>query len=242
VAGLVAAAALVPVLLYFTGPLEYIPSVALAAILISAGLSLLDWRGLRAIYRMEPQEFWLAMIATASVLVFGAIEAILMVVVLALLRFVRLAARPRVEILGELEGDAGYQSVERHPAARSRPGLLLFRYSGPIVFFSAPHFKREVLAAAAAAGPGLRWLVIDLLPVSQIDTTGLFAIRDACDALRARGIVVAAAGRDTKWADRARRRDLGGVLTGIRFFPTLRLAELAYCEETSPSPATGSRA
>jgi high affinity sulfate transporter 1 len=239
VAGLVAAAALVPVLLFFTGPLQYIPSVALAAILISAGSSLLNWHDLRAIHRIEPQEYWLAMIATAGVLVFGAIQAILLVVVLALLRFVRLTARPRVEILGELEDGAGYQSVARHPAARSQPGLLLFRYNGPIVFFSAPHFKREVLAAAAAAGSDLRWFVIDLLPVSQIDATGLFAIRDAFDTLRARGIVVAAAGRDTEWADRAARRDLSGVLTGIRFFPTLRLAELACREELRQPPIAG---
>ena len=241
-AGLVAAAALVLVLLFFAGLLQYVPSVALSAILVGVGLSLLNWDDLRAIHRIEPQEFWLAMIATAGVLVFGPIQAILLVVVLALLRFVRLTARPRVEILGELEGDAGYQSVAYHPAARSRPGLLLFRYNGPVVFFSAPHFKREVLAAAAAAGPGLRWFVIDLLPVSQIDATGLFAIRDAFDTLRARGIVVAAAGRDAEWADRASRRDLSGVITGIRFFPTLRLAETAYREETRPSPTTGSRA
>jgi high affinity sulfate transporter 1 len=239
VAGLVAAAVLVPVLLFFTGPLQHIPSVALAAILISAGMSMLNWDELRAIHRIEPQEYWLAVIATAGVLVFGAIQAILLVVVLALLRFVRLTARPRVEILGELDGDAGYQSVARHPTARSQPGLLLFRYNGPIVFFSAPHFKREVLAAAAAAGPGLRWFVIDLLPVSQIDATGLFAIRDASDALRARGVVVAAAGRDTEWADRASRRDLSGVLAGIRFFPTLRLAEIACRAETSSSPTAG---
>ena len=97
VAGLVAAAVLVPVLLFFTGPLQHIPSVALAAILISAGLSMLNWDELRAIHRIEPQEYWLAVIATAGVLVFGAIQAILLVVVLALLRFVRLTARPRVE-------------------------------------------------------------------------------------------------------------------------------------------------
>jgi MFS superfamily sulfate permease-like transporter len=154
-----------------------------------------------------------------------------------LLRFVRLTARPRVEILGELEGDGGYQPVARHPAARAQPGVVLFRYNGPIVFFSAPHFKREVAAAAAAAGPGLRWFVVDLLPVSQVDTTGLFAMRDAFDELRARGVTVAAAGRDTEWADRSSRRDLSGVLAGIRFFPTLRLAELAYREEAGDSSA-----
>lgn len=239
VAGLVAAGVLVLVLLFLTGLLQFIPSVALAAILISAGVAMFNWDDLREIRRIEPQEFWLATVATAGVLVFGAIPAILLVVVLALLRFVRLTARPRVEILGELADGAGYQSIARHAEARSQPGLVMFRYNGPIVFFSAPHFKREVLATAAAAGPGLRWFVIDLLPVSQIDATGLFAIRDAFDALRARGVVVAAAGRDTEWADRSARRDLSGVIAGIRFFPTLRRAELAYLEATRDSSAAG---
>jgi MFS superfamily sulfate permease-like transporter len=230
-AGLLVAAILVPVLLFLTGPLRYIPSVALAAILISVGLSLLNWRDLRDIHRIEPQEFWLAMIATAGVLVFGAIQAMLLVVVLALLRFVRLTARPRVEMLADFDADIGFRPVVRPPAVCAQPGLLLFRYNGPIVFFSAPHFKREVAAAAAAAGPGLRWFVIDLLPVSQIDATGLFAMRDAFEALRARGVTVAASGRDAEWADRSARRDVAGLLGGIRFFPTLRLAELAFRED-----------
>ena len=230
-AGLLSALVLVPVLLFLTGPLRYIPSVALAAILIVVGLSLLNWRDLREIHRIEPQEFWLAMIATVGVLLFGAIQAMLLVVVLALLRFVRLTARPRVEVLGDFAGDAGYRPVVRPPEVCAQPGLLLFRYNGPIVFFSAPHFKREVAAAAAAAGPDLRWFVIDLLPVSQVDATGLYAMRDAFETLRARGVTVAAAGRDADWADRSARRDAGGLLGGIRFFPTLRVAELTYGEE-----------
>ena len=104
------------------------------------------------------------------------------------------------------------------------------------MFFSAPHFRREVLAAAAAAGPELRWLVIDLLPVSQIDTTGLFAIRDAAELLRARGTVLVVAGRDVEWADRFARGEPGGAIAGVRTFPTLRLAELAYRETLRGSP------
>jgi len=231
VAGLVSAGIVVVVLLFLTAPLRFVPTVSLAAILIVTGLSLINWKDLRAIHRIEPQEFWLAVIATVGVLLFGAIQAILFVVVLALLRFVRLTARPSVEILGEVEGYGGYQSIERHPEATSAAGLLMFRYNGPIVFFSAPHFKKAVRRSVAEAGPGIRWFVIDLLPVSMIDTTGLFALRDAFDSLRDRGIVVAAAGRDAEWADRAARRDLSGVLTGIRFFPTLRLAELTYRAE-----------
>ena len=82
---------------------------------------------------------------------------------------------------------------------------MLFRYNGPIVFFSAPHFKKAVRKAAAGAGPGLKWFVIDLLPVSMIDATGLFAIRDELDALRSRAIVEAAAGQHPESAESAAR-------------------------------------
>jgi anti-anti-sigma regulatory factor len=109
------------------------------------------------------------------------------------------------------------------------------------VFFSAPHFKRAVARVVADAGPDIKWVVIDLLPVSMIDATGLFSMRDAFDSLRARGLVVAAAGRDTEWEDRAARRDLSGVLSGIRFFPTLRLAEATYLAETGNDAVAGSR-
>jgi high affinity sulfate transporter 1 len=231
VAGLVSAAIVLLVLLFLTAPLRFVPTVSLAAILIVTGLSILNWKDLRAIHGIEPQEFWLAIIASVGVLLFGAIQAVLFVVVLALLRFVRLTARPKAEILGEVGGHGGYQSIERHADARSPDGMLMFRYNGPLVFFSAPHFRKSVRRAVADAGPGTRWFVIDLLPVSMIDTTGLFALRDAFDSLRAEGIVVAAAGRDAEWADRAARRDLSGVLTGIRFFPTLRQAEATYRAE-----------
>jgi len=239
VAGLVAAAALVPVLLFFTGPLQHIPSVALAAILISAGLSMLNWDELRAIHRIEPQEYWLAVIATAGVLVFGAIQAILLVVVLALLRFVRLTARPRVEILGELEGDAGYQSgcAPSDGSLAARPPVVPLQRPDRVLQCAA--LQREVLAAAAAAGPACAGSSSTCCRSARSTRQGLFAIRDACDALRARGVVVAAAGRDTEWADRGSRRDLSGVLAGIRFFPTLRLAELACREETGGSSPAG---
>jgi hypothetical protein len=87
-----------------------------------------------------------------------------------------------------------------------------------------------LLAAAARAGDGLRWFVIDMLPVNMVDATGLLAIRDVFDTLRSRG-GVGAAGRETEWADWAAQRGVSQALAGIRFFPTLRQAASAFREE-----------
>jgi len=230
VTGLVAAGAVAAVLLFLTGPLGYVPVAALGVVLVKAAVSLVDLGQLRVFYRIARLEFALSVIATLGVVAVGATKAILFVVILALLRFVRIASRPRIEILGEVEGHPGFHSVARHLGARTEAGLVIFRFNGPVVFFNAPYFRREVLAAADAAGPRLKWFVIDMLPVTMIDATGLFVARDVFDTLRARGVVVAAAGRQAEWQKWAAAR--GFEVQATRAFPTLRQAVRAYRRET----------
>jgi MFS superfamily sulfate permease-like transporter len=158
-----------------------------------------DLAALRTIYKLDRREFGLAILSTLGVVTVGVIDAILIAVVLAILRFVQLVSRPKIEVLGKVKGFPGFHSIERHPEAATIPGLILFRFNAPIVFFNAPYFKREVLAAAAAAGPTLKWLVLDMIPVTMIDATGLYTAEEVADTLHERGVVLAAAGRQTEW-------------------------------------------
>src|SRR4029077_1823265 len=164
-----------------------------------AALSLVEIPSLRTIYRIDRREFALSVIALLGVVAVGAIRAILFAVVLAILRFVRLISRPKVEILGKVKGFPGFHSIARHSEAVMTPGLMLLRFNAPIVFFNAPYFKREVLAAAQAAGPSLKWLVIDMLPITMIDATGLYTAEEVFDTLKQQGVVLSAVGRKTEW-------------------------------------------
>ena len=102
--GLVAAAAVALVLIFFTVLLQYIPIAALGAVLIAAGLSLIDIASLRLIFRIDRVEALLSVLAMLGVIAVGPVNGILLVVVLALLRFIKLMSRPSVELLGEGEG------------------------------------------------------------------------------------------------------------------------------------------
>ncbi len=228
VAGLFAAGSVALVLLFLTGPLEYVPVAALGAVLIMASVSLMDLASLRRFWVIDKREFMLSIIATLGVVWVGAIDAILFAVLLALLRFVRLAARPRIEVLGRVKGHAGLHSIDRHAEARTTPGIVLFRFNGPLVFFNSAYFKREALAAARAAGPGLNWFVLDLIPVTQFDVTGMDAL-DALEAeLAASGVTLVVAGRMTESSDWLRARGLQRDPHGERHFPTMRQALRAY--------------
>jgi high affinity sulfate transporter 1 len=235
VTGLVTAATIAAVLLFFTGPLQYVPVAALGAVLVKAAFSLLDLRTLKTFYQMDRRELALSLIATLGVAAVGAVQAILVAVVLALVRFVKLVSRPKVEILGRVPGLPGLHSTDRHQDAATVSGLLLFRFNAPLVFFNAPFFKRAVLEAADAAGPELKWFVMDMIPVTMIDITGLQTAADIVETLRARGVVFIAAGRETEWRNWAESR---GIRAGHRSFPTLRAAVKEYeREDASPVDA-----
>jgi high affinity sulfate transporter 1 len=238
VTGLVAAASMAIVLLFFTAPLRYVPVPALGAVLIFAAFSLFDVRTLREIWRIDKHELALCVITTLAVVAAGAINAILIAVTLALGRFIRLAARPKDEILGKVEGLPGFHSIERHPQAQTIPGLVIYRFGSPITFFNCDYFKRRALAAADAARPQLRWFVLDALPITFVDVTGLQAFRDLREAIIARGARLVVAGRRTEYLNWL--KEIGAYDSQLEqlIFPTLRQAFRAFQQSQGGDQAT----
>ncbi len=232
VTGLVAAAAIAAVLLFFTHPLQYAPISALGAVLVFASFSLIDVRTLRAIWAIDKNEVALSIITTLGVVAFGAIDAILVAVILALARFIKFVARPQDEILGKVEGMHGLHSVERHLGAQTFPGLVLYRFNSPITFFNSAYFKQRVLRTAKATGPGLKWFVIDAIPISEMDVTGLYTLRDISAELEAQGILLIMAGRQTEYRDWLRKIGLYRPEHEQVIFPTLHEALRAYLSAT----------
>jgi len=166
----------------------------------------------------------------------GAINGILFAVALALARFVKQTARPRDEVLGKVEGLAGFHSIDRHgTAARTFPGLVLFRFNGPLTFFNADYFKQRALSAADAGGTDLRWFVIDAIPISDIDVNGLYVLRDLNVELEARGTTLILAGRRTEFLIWLQEIGLNRTEWDHRLFPTLTQALKAYRQKTNSS-------
>ena len=220
-AGLVAAAAIALVLLFLTGPLQYVPDAALGAVLVVAAFSLVNVADMRMLWHESKGEFAICVIATLGVVAVGAIDAIAFAVILAMLRFVRMVARPTCEVLGAIEG-RGFHGIERHPEARTVPGLCLFRFNAPLVFFNAPYFRQEARRAVATAGRDLRFFVLDAIPITGHDVTGRATFRELDQELLAQGVQIVIAGRETElmeWRERTGMDHLRPIK--VRQFPTL---------------------
>src|SRR5262249_36935276 len=99
------------------GLLRYLPSTALAAVVIASAIGLIEIADLRRIWRIQRWEFWLSIVCFAGVAVFGAIQGIGVAVVMAVIEFLWDGWRPHSAVLGKPDGVPGYHDITRYPEA-----------------------------------------------------------------------------------------------------------------------------
>jgi high affinity sulfate transporter 1 len=236
--GLIAVVAVVVVISLFMPLLAYVPNAALAVIVLSAAWAMTDIPYLRTLYRMSLAEFTVAIVALLGVITLGAVDAILLAVVLALLRFLRLTSRPVVETLGRVHGVPGFHALGRSPEVKPEPGLVVFRFNAPIIFFNAPYFRKTALDALENASPPARWFVLDAIPVSLIDVTGWHALTDLMADFGARGVRFVIAGRRTQLRGYASSAAVDLDSIEDRLYPTIGMAWSQFCAAQPQTPPT----
>ncbi len=227
VTGLVAAATMAAVLLFFTAPLAYLPAAALAAILISAVLSLFDFASLRGYYRVSRPELRHSIAAMLGVMTVGVLPGILLAVALALLRLLRLASHPHDAVLGLVEAKDGTLSAEEE-GGRTIPGLLIYRFDASLVFFNADYFRSRVLALSAGAPP--QWLLLYAKSIPFLDVTGADALNALRTELAERGTVLAIAGANGLFRAMLERAGVAERIGTAHLFPTARAGVQAFLE------------
>ncbi|MEI6548326.1 MAG: STAS domain-containing protein, partial [Burkholderiales bacterium] len=104
-----------------------------------------------------------------------------------------------------------------------------------IIFFNAPYFRKSVRAAIKKGGPELNWLVLDLIPVSQIDVTGWHTLIELTRELDVEGIKLNFAGRQSEVRDFAEREGIDDKFLSGRLYPTIELAVKAFQGQTGKS-------
>jgi MFS superfamily sulfate permease-like transporter len=226
--GVVGAVAIAVLLLLAPLLLQYLPSTALAAVVIASAIGLVEVSDLRRIYRIQRWEFWLSMTCFAGVAVFGAIPGITIAIVIAVIEFLWDGWRPHSAVLGRVERVKGYHDITRYPEARLIPGLVLFRWDAPLFFANAELFHERVLGAVAKSPTPVHWVVIAAEPVTSVDVTAADAVSELDEKLHAASIELCFAEMKDPVKDKLRRFGLFTRFGEQTFFATLGEAVNAY--------------
>jgi MFS superfamily sulfate permease-like transporter len=229
--GVIGALSVALLLLVAPNLLQYLPSAALAAVVIASAIGLFEIYDLTRILRIQPWEFWLSIVCFLGVAVFGAIPGIGVAVVIAIIEFLWDGWRPHSAVLGRPKDVEGYHDITRYPGARQIPGLILFRWDAPLFFANAELFKERALAAVAGSPGTVRWLVVAAEPVTSVDVTAADVLTELNETLHADGVELCFAELKDPVKDKLKRFGLFGQIGSEYFFPTIETAVRSYMRE-----------
>jgi sulfate permease, SulP family len=185
-AHLAAAGVVALVLLFLTGPLQFLPRCVLGTVVFTIAVRLIDLRALHAIRRESPGEFALAVTTTVVVVFVGVEQGILLAMTLSLFRIVHHTYRPHTAVL-ERTRDGIWRLDPVVPGAITEPGLILYRFGAQLFYANANRFSEDVRMLVGSAPSPLHWLIVDAGAINHVDFTAARVVRDLQKDLAARG-------------------------------------------------------
>lgn len=187
-AGTVSALLMAGVLAGLTGWFHYLPHAVLAATIVVAVASLLDWRAFLETWRYDRGD-GLAFVATlAGVLALGVEAGVIVGVVLSLALVVWRGSRPHIAVVGRVPGTEHFRNVERHHV-ETIPGLLALRVDESLFFGNAAAVEEQVEQLLAAT-PGTQRLLLIFSAVNRVDATALGVLAELEESLARRGVTL----------------------------------------------------
>lgn len=187
-ASLVTAVVLAIAVLWMTPLFTYLPKAVLAAIVVVAVLGLVDVAEARHTFRISrPDGAALAVTFLVTLLV-GVEPGLVAGIVFSLAAFVWRTSAPHATELGRVEGTTEYRNVDRWPTSTSAEVAIL-RIDAPLFFANVRRLDEHVQALLATR-PEARAIVLDASAITDIDASGVHALRELDRDLAAAGIAL----------------------------------------------------
>jgi MFS superfamily sulfate permease-like transporter len=130
-----------------------------------------------------------------------------------------------------VDGVEGYHDTRSYPGAEYLPGLVIYRFDGPLFFANATTFRDEIRRLARAE-PKPGWILIAAEPVTDVDTTASDVLTELDEALNAQGISLVFAELKDPVRRKIERYGLTRTIDPQHFYPTIAAAVAAFRKQT----------
>jgi MFS superfamily sulfate permease-like transporter len=168
------------------------PEAVLASVVFLIGIELVDLAGMGKIRRLRVDEFVVATLVAATVVVIGVEQGIVLAIVASLINHLRRSYRPPTAVLQPVPDGPGFHSVAADADARSAPGLVVYRFAGSLYYANSELFNQQVTGFATSDKPPA-WVCLDLAAMPDIDYTGGQTLRQVHQSLTEHGVHLALA-------------------------------------------------
>ena len=189
-ANIMAAVLVLGVALVATAPLADLPEAMLAATLVFIATKLFRVGELRTILRFDRLEFALATVTLLAVALIGIEQGVAVATILSLADRTRRSARPQDAVLGREPGTDHWIPADIGRPTEQIPGILVYLVYAALWYGNADYLRLRVRHLVDAAASPVHAVIVDADGMSDIDYTGLQALRELATELRQRGVSI----------------------------------------------------
>jgi SulP family sulfate permease len=189
-ASVIIQSAVLLLVLFEIGFVKVIPLSVLAGILITVGISIIDYKGLRQVFAISVSDGVVMVVVMVVTVVFGLPQAFATGIVLASVLFVKKMVDQAVKRTDSVVLLPPHESgsPDMDPFYMSRE-VYVQQLNGPLFFGFAVHFRE-----AMQAFPEARAIIFRMDNVPFIDHSGIVALQEAIRHLKSKGIIILFAG------------------------------------------------
>ena len=232
-APIAASLVLIVVVAALTAPLRLLPQAALAAVLATSALGLVDVKAFGGLARIGRQELVFALVALAGVVWVGVLQGVFLAIAVTFIHLLLLLARPRNSRMGWIADRSEMVSLDHYPTAEPPADGTVFAFGASLLFVNADYFHERAIEALDSS-PGATWFILDASSVPYADSTAVATILDFAETLRSRGLHFAIAGGHGLFRDVLDRADVAKALSAQTLHPTTPLAVQAMRALSNP--------
>ncbi|KAK9069576.1 hypothetical protein SSX86_011480 [Deinandra increscens subsp. villosa] len=173
---------------------KYTPNAILASIIISAVLGLIDYDAVVLLWKIDKFDFVACMGAFFGVVFISVEIGLLIAVAISFAKILLQVTRPRTAVLGKIPRTSVYRNIEQYPGATRVPGVLIIRVDSAIYFSNSNYIKERILRwlrdeeETFKDQPRVEYMIVDMSPVTDIDTSGIHALEELHSSLQKRDV------------------------------------------------------
>ena len=238
-AQLVAASGLLLFLVFLTGLIALLPKVALGAILIVTAVGMLEMASLRNLYKVDRNEFSIAMGVTLAILLAGVVPGIIAGLLLSLISVLVEISRPRDAVLRRLSTDGKFHDCLEDEDAETVAGVIVYRLYAPLIFANARYVVGRIRQLVDEADSNLEWLVIDAQAIPDMDVTAAQRFAELHRELLDQGVEIKIADAPRPFREELAKVGLSDALGRLQFFVSVKKAVEAFEQRPKIQAANG---
>ncbi len=204
-------------LLFLTPLFYYLPLPALAAIIIVAGIGLIDLHELRNLFKARRRDGYIALFTAGCTLFIGIQEGILLGIGASVIAVLFRISRPNMAELGHVPGTRLFRDLDRFDQALRLENIMVLRVDASFSFANAEYFKDFILDKSEREGRNIEVVIVDGSSINGLDTTAIEALFSVAESLEEEGVELHLTGLIGPVREVVRRSGLHALLGEDKF-------------------------